>query len=146
MPGCNLQSGPDLADDARVIKEEIFGPCCHIRPFDTEEEVIALANDTPYGLAAAVWTENMSRALRVSTQIDCGVCWVNSWFLRDLRTPFGGSKESGIGREGGDTLPGVLHRIAEHLHKNLKLIGLEKNDEHIEPGSHSATGRAPGKR
>lgn len=90
-----------LADDARVINEEIFGPCCHIRPFDSEEEVIALANDTPYGLAAAVWTENMSRALRVAPQIDCGICWVNSWFLRDLRTPFGGSKESGIGREGG---------------------------------------------
>jgi len=91
-----------LADDARVIREEIFGPCCHIRPFDTEEEAIALANDTPYGLAAAVWTENVSRALRVSPQIDCGICWVNSWFLRDLRTAFGGSKESGMGREGGE--------------------------------------------
>ena len=91
-----------LADDARVVNEEIFGPCCHIRPFDTEEEVIALANDTPYGLAAAIWTENMSRALRVSPQINCGIAWVNSWFLRDLRTAFGGSKESGIGREGGE--------------------------------------------
>jgi len=90
-----------LSDDARVVNEEIFGPCCHIRPFDSEDEVIALANNTPYGLAAAVWTENLSRALRVSQQIDCGICWVNSWFLRDLRTPFGGSKESGIGREGG---------------------------------------------
>ena len=91
-----------LADDARVVNEEIFGPCCHIRPFDTEQEVIALANDTPYGLAAAIWTENISRALRVSPQIDCGIAWVNSWFLRDLRTAFGGSKESGIGREGGE--------------------------------------------
>ena len=90
-----------LPDDARVVTEEIFGPCCHIRPFDTEDEAIALANDTPYGLAAAIWTENLSRALRVSPQIECGICWVNSWFLRDLRTPFGGSKESGIGREGG---------------------------------------------
>ncbi len=90
-----------LADDARVVREEIFGPCCHIRPFDTEEEAITLANDTPYGLAASVWTENLSRALRVSPQIDCGLCWVNSWFLRDLRTPFGGSKASGMGREGG---------------------------------------------
>ncbi len=90
-----------LADDARVINEEIFGPCCHVRPFDTEDEVLALANDTPYGLAAAVWTENSSRALRVSEQINCGICWVNSWFLRDLRTPFGGAGESGIGREGG---------------------------------------------
>jgi aminomuconate-semialdehyde/2-hydroxymuconate-6-semialdehyde dehydrogenase len=91
-----------LADDARVVNEEIFGPCCHIRPFDTEQEVIALANNTPYGLAAAIWTENISRALRVSPQIDCGIAWVNSWFLRDLRTAFGGSKESGIGREGGE--------------------------------------------
>ncbi len=90
-----------LADDARVINEEIFGPCCHIRPFDTEDEAIALANDTPYGLAAAIWTENTSRALRVSTQIDCGIAWVNSWFLRDLRTAFGGAGESGMGREGG---------------------------------------------
>ncbi len=90
-----------LPDDARVVTEEIFGPCCHIRPFDSEDEAIALANDTPYGLAAAIWTENLSRALRVSPQIECGICWVNSWFLRDLRTPFGGSKESGIGREGG---------------------------------------------
>ncbi len=91
-----------LADDARVVNEEIFGPCCHIRPFDTEEEAIALANDTSYGLAVAIWTENTSRALRVSTQINCGIAWVNSWFLRDLRTAFGGSKESGMGREGGE--------------------------------------------
>tara|TARA_R110001599_G_scaffold353880_1_gene601994 strand:+ start:106291 stop:107751 length:1461 start_codon:yes stop_codon:yes gene_type:complete len=91
-----------LKDDARVINEEIFGPCCHIRPFDTEDEVIALANDTPYGLAATLWTENMSRALRVAPQIECGICWVNSWFLRDLRTAFGGAKESGMGREGGE--------------------------------------------
>lgn len=91
-----------LADDARVVNEEIFGPCCHIRPFDTEEEAIVLANDTSYGLAAAIWTENTSRALRVSTQINCGIAWVNSWFLRDLRTAFGGSKASGMGREGGE--------------------------------------------
>ena len=90
-----------LADDAVVIREEIFGPCCHIRPFDTEEEAIKLANDTEYGLAAAIWTENISRAHRVAAKIDAGIIWVNSWFLRDLRTPFGGMKRSGIGREGG---------------------------------------------
>lgn len=90
-----------LADDARVIREEVFGPCCHIRPFDTEEEVIALANDTNYGLAAAIWTENSSRAVRVAEQMEVGLVWVNSWFLRDLRTAFGGTKQSGIGREGG---------------------------------------------
>lgn len=90
-----------LADDARVIREEIFGPCCYIRPFDSEEEVIALANDTRYGLAAAIWTENSSRAVRVAEQMEVGLVWVNSWFLRDLRTAFGGAKQSGIGREGG---------------------------------------------
>ncbi|SEI59729.1 aminomuconate-semialdehyde/2-hydroxymuconate-6-semialdehyde dehydrogenase [Allopseudospirillum japonicum] len=90
-----------LPETARVIKEEIFGPCCHIAPFDTEEEVIALANATNYGLAAAIWTENTSRALRVAQRIEAGLVWVNSWFLRDLRTAFGGAKQSGIGREGG---------------------------------------------
>jgi aminomuconate-semialdehyde/2-hydroxymuconate-6-semialdehyde dehydrogenase len=89
------------ADDAAIVTEEIFGPCCHIRPFDTEEEVIKLANGTPYGLAAAVWTENLSRAHRVASKLEVGICWVNSWFLRDLRTAFGGAKASGIGREGG---------------------------------------------
>ncbi|MGD9341531.1 MAG: 2-hydroxymuconic semialdehyde dehydrogenase [Chromatiales bacterium] len=91
-----------LGDDARVVREEIFGPCCHVRAFDDEDEVVALANDTEYGLAAAVWTENVSRAHRVAAGLEAGVTWVNSWFLRDLRTPFGGMKQSGIGREGGE--------------------------------------------
>ncbi|PRB75020.1 2-hydroxymuconic semialdehyde dehydrogenase [Pseudomonas sp. MYb185] len=90
-----------LADDSAVVTEEIFGPCCHIRPFDTEEEVVELANSLPYGLSATLWTENVSRAHRVSGQLEAGIVWVNSWFLRDLRTAFGGSKQSGIGREGG---------------------------------------------
>ena len=90
-----------LAEDSATVKEEIFGPCCHITPFDSEEEVVAMANDTKYGLAAAVWTENLTRAHRVADQIEAGLVWVNSWFLRDLRTPFGGMKNSGIGREGG---------------------------------------------
>lgn len=90
-----------LADDARVIKEEVFGPCCHIRPFESEDEVIQQANDTDYGLCAAIWTENSSRAVRVAQQMEVGLVWVNSWFLRDLRTSFGGAKQSGIGREGG---------------------------------------------
>ena len=90
-----------LPESSRVIREEIFGPCCHVAPFDTEKEAIALANDTHYGLATAIWTQNLARAHRVAAQIEVGVAWVNSWFLRDLRTPFGGSKQSGIGREGG---------------------------------------------
>jgi len=90
-----------LPDHAAAVNEEIFGPCCHIRPFDTEEEAINLANSTRYGLAAAIWTESLSRAHRVASRMEVGICWVNSWFLRDLRTAFGGSKTSGIGREGG---------------------------------------------
>ena len=90
-----------LPETATVVQEEIFGPCCHIRPFDTDEEVIKLANDTQYGLATTIWTTNLARAHTVAAKIDVGITWVNSWFLRDLRTAFGGSKQSGIGREGG---------------------------------------------
>ncbi|MEJ8810488.1 2-hydroxymuconic semialdehyde dehydrogenase [Variovorax ureilyticus] len=90
-----------LPESAAVIREEIFGPCCHIAPFDTEEEAIALANATDYGLATTVWTQNLGRAHRVAKQVEVGICWINSWFLRDLRTAFGGAKASGIGREGG---------------------------------------------
>lgn len=90
-----------LPETARVIKEEIFGPCCHIAPFDTEEEVLTKANDNVYGLASAVWTQDLTRAHRVAQRMHVGISWVNSWFLRDLRTPFGGAKQSGIGREGG---------------------------------------------
>ncbi len=90
-----------LSHDSSVMREEIFGPCCGIIPFDSEGEVIALANDTDYGLCATVWTENLSRAHRVAAAMQVGVCWVNCWFLRDLRTAFGGSGHSGIGREGG---------------------------------------------
>jgi len=90
-----------LPETASVIREEIFGPCCHIAPFDSEDEVVALANDTDYGLSTTVWTTNLARAHRVARNIDVGITWINSWFLRDLRTAFGGSKQSGIGREGG---------------------------------------------
>jgi len=90
-----------LSEDARCIKEEIFGPVCHIQPFDDEDEAIAMANDTEYGLCSAVWTQDVSRAHRVARRVEAGLVWVNDWFLRDLRTPFGGVKASGIGREGG---------------------------------------------
>ncbi|MBJ2153925.1 2-hydroxymuconic semialdehyde dehydrogenase [Paracoccus sp. IB05] len=90
-----------LPEDSPVIRDEIFGPCTHLQPFDTEEEAIALANDSRYGLATSIWTEGLGRAHRVARQIDVGIAWVNCWFLRDLRTPFGGAKASGIGREGG---------------------------------------------
>ena len=90
-----------LAESARCVKEEIFGPVCHVAPFDSEEEVVAMANDTKYGLAASVWTSNLKRGHRVAQQMHVGITWVNCWFLRDLRTPFGGAGLSGIGREGG---------------------------------------------
>jgi len=90
-----------LPETATVVKEEVFGPCCHVQPFNTEEEVIKMANDTKYGLASTIFTENLDKAHRVASQIDTGIVWINSWFLRDLRTPFGGMKGSGIGREGG---------------------------------------------
>ena len=90
-----------LADNARTVREEIFGPCCHLRPFDSEDEAVGLANDTDYGLSTTIWTQNLARAHRMAERIDVGITWINSWFLRDLRTPFGGSKHSGIGREGG---------------------------------------------
>src|ERR1700722_3824688 len=90
-----------LPETARCVKEEIFGPVCHIAPFDSEEEAVALANDTKYGLAASVWTTHLKRGHRVAEQLRAGITWVNCWFLRDLRTPFGGVGLSGIGREGG---------------------------------------------
>jgi aminomuconate-semialdehyde/2-hydroxymuconate-6-semialdehyde dehydrogenase len=90
-----------LPESARCVREEIFGPVCHIAPFDTEEEAVTLANDTKYGLAASVWTTHIKRGHRVAEQLRAGITWVNCWFLRDLRTPFGGVGLSGIGREGG---------------------------------------------
>lgn len=91
-----------LPQHARTVQEEIFGPVCHIAPFDTEEEAVRLANDSRYGLAATVWTTDLSRAHRVAPRIEAGIVWANCWNLRDLRTPFGGIKDSGIGREGGE--------------------------------------------
>ena len=91
-----------LPESSRFIREEIFGPVCHIAPFDEEKEAVMLANDSDYGLAATIWTNQLQRAHRVAAQLDNGIVWVNSWYERDLRTPFGGRKLSGIGREGGD--------------------------------------------
>ena len=90
-----------LPETATVVTEEIFGPCCHISPFDSEDDVLGKVNANRYGLATAVFTQDISRASRLAQQIEVGLCWINAWFLRDLRTPFGGSKQSGIGREGG---------------------------------------------
>ncbi len=90
-----------LRYDCRTNQEEIFGPVVTITPFDTEEEVLLMANSTQYGLASILWTENLTRAHRVANNVHAGIVWVNCWLLRDLRTPFGGVKASGVGREGG---------------------------------------------
>jgi aminomuconate-semialdehyde/2-hydroxymuconate-6-semialdehyde dehydrogenase len=85
----------------RTNQEEIFGPVVTLMPFDTEEEALAMANSTKYGLASTVWTSNLQRAHRVARELHTGIVWINCWLLRDLRTPFGGVKSSGVGREGG---------------------------------------------
>ncbi len=90
-----------LDNECRVNQEEIFGPVVTLIPFETEEEVLQMANDTEYGLSATVWTNDLTRAHRMSEQLEAGIVWVNTWMKRDLRTPFGGVKNSGVGREGG---------------------------------------------
>jgi aminomuconate-semialdehyde/2-hydroxymuconate-6-semialdehyde dehydrogenase len=90
-----------LAPHCRTNQEEIFGPIVTIWPFDTEEEAVAAANSTMYGLSSTIWTENLRRAHRVAAELEAGIVWINSWLVRDLRTPFGGVKASGVGREGG---------------------------------------------
>lgn len=90
-----------LSYNCRTNQEEIFGPVVSIMPFDTEEEVLKYANSTTYGLAASVWTQHLTRAHRVAANLQSGIVWINTWLLRDLRTPFGGVKNSGVGREGG---------------------------------------------
>jgi len=90
-----------LPFDCRTNQEEIFGPVVSLQPFDGEEEVLGYANSVRYGLSATVWTENLSRAHRVAAALEAGIIWINCWLLRDLRTPFGGMKDSGLGREGG---------------------------------------------
>lgn len=108
----------NLAYDCRTNQEEIFGPVVTIMPFDTTEEVIMMANSTTYGLASTVWTENLTKAHNVAAQIHAGIVWVNCWLLRDLRTPFGGVKNSGVGREGGFE---ALHFFTEPKNVCIKL-------------------------
>ncbi|HEX2616507.1 MAG TPA: aldehyde dehydrogenase family protein, partial [Flavobacteriales bacterium] len=91
-----------LGPACRTNQEEIFGPVVTLQPFDTEEEAVTLANATPYGLASVVWTNDGRRMHRVARALKSGIVWVNCWMVRDLRTPFGGTKRSGVGREGGE--------------------------------------------
>ena len=85
----------------KLNQEEIFGPVVTIMPFKSDDEALQLANDVKYGLSATLWTNNLNRTMQFSKQLQTGIVWVNTWMLRDLRTPFGGAKESGVGREGG---------------------------------------------
>ncbi|MDF5758527.1 aldehyde dehydrogenase family protein [Spongiactinospora sp. TRM90649] len=112
-----------LPHSSRVNREEMFGPVCHIAPFDTEAEAVSLANDSEYGLAATLWTRDLSRAHRVAGAIEAGLVWVNTWFLRDLRTPFGGLRLSGIGREGG------VHSLDFYSEPTTVTISLEPASE-----------------
>lgn len=107
-----------LPSNCRTNQEEIFGPVVSLIPFDTEEQAVEMANSTPYGLAASIWTNNLNRAHRVSAKIQSGIIWINCWLLRDLRTPFGGMKQSGVGREGGFE---ALHFFTEEKNICIKL-------------------------
>ena len=107
-----------LDQNCRTNQEEIFGPVVSIMPFDTEEEAVSYSNSNAYGLSATIWTENLKRAHRVAHQIKSGIIWINCWLLRDLRTPFGGMKQSGVGREGGWE---ALHFFTETKNVCIKL-------------------------
>ena len=93
-----------LENKCRVNQEEIFGPVVTLIPFSNEEEAMSIANDSPYGLSATIWTQDIEKAHRTAEQLDTGTIWINCWLVRDLRTPFGGMKSSGMGREGGDEI------------------------------------------
>ena len=90
-----------LEHQCRINQEEVFGPVVTLIPFKSEDEVIKMANSTEYGLSSTIWTQDLSTAHRVAKHLNVGITWINCWLLRDLRTPFGGTKNSGIGREGG---------------------------------------------
>jgi 5-carboxymethyl-2-hydroxymuconic-semialdehyde dehydrogenase len=113
----------DVTPDMRIFQEEIFGPVVCVTPFDSEAEAIALANNTRYGLAAYIWTSDLRRAHRVAASVEAGMTWVNSHNVRDLRTPFGGVKASGLGREGGQ------HSI--DFYTESRIVHVAMGDTHV---------------
>jgi 5-carboxymethyl-2-hydroxymuconic-semialdehyde dehydrogenase len=113
----------DVAPSMRIFQEEIFGPVVCVTPFDSEAEAVALANDTRYGLAAYLWTNDLRRAHRVAAQVESGMTWINSHNVRDLRTPFGGVKASGLGREGGQ------HSI--DFYTESRIVHVALGDTHV---------------
>ncbi|WP_460832534.1 aldehyde dehydrogenase family protein [Nocardioides hungaricus] len=112
----------DLPLTASAYCDEIFGPVCVVNRFESEEEVVGLANDTRYGLNTMLFTENLSRAHRVASRLRAGTVWVNCFFIRDLRTPFGGAGDSGVGARRRQLQPRVLHRAQGHCHADPTLI------------------------
>ncbi|MFM7710008.1 MAG: aldehyde dehydrogenase family protein, partial [Ferruginibacter sp.] len=90
-----------LGPQCKTNTEEIFGPVVTLQPFNTLEEALSLANATSYGLSSTIWTQDLTKAHSLAAKLECGIIWVNCWLVRDLRTPFGGTKNSGVGREGG---------------------------------------------
>jgi 5-carboxymethyl-2-hydroxymuconic-semialdehyde dehydrogenase len=119
----------------RIFQEEIFGPVVCVTPFDSEAEAIALANDTRYGLAAYIWTSSLQRAHRVAAAVETGMTWVNSHNVRDLRTPFGGVKASGLGREGGQ------HSI--DFYTQARIVHVALGDTHVPRFGAAPRGAAP---
>ncbi|HTU07824.1 MAG TPA: aldehyde dehydrogenase family protein, partial [Trebonia sp.] len=113
----------DVTPSMRIFQEEIFGPVVCVTPFDSEAEAVSLANDTRYGLAAYLWTSDLRRAHRVAGQVEAGMTWVNSHNVRDLRTPFGGVKASGLGREGGQ------HSI--DFYTESRIVHVALGDTHV---------------
>jgi 5-carboxymethyl-2-hydroxymuconic-semialdehyde dehydrogenase len=113
----------DVTPAMRIFREEIFGPVVCVTPFDNDDNAIELANATPYGLAAYIWTQDLTRAHRVAHAIDAGMTWINSHNVRDLRTPFGGVKSSGLGREGG------VHSL--DFYTETRIVHIALSDAHV---------------
>ena len=109
-----------LPEDLSVVREEIFGPCCHVCSFDSEEEAVALANDSPYGLAAAIWTRDLARAHRVAAQVDVGITWVNSWFLRATCARHSAEQSSRASAAKVECTPWNSTRNYERVHQALR--------------------------
>ena len=108
-----------LDNSCRTNQEEIFGPVVTLMPFDTEEEALSIANGTQYGLSSTIWTNDLKRAHRLAQNLHTGIVWVNCWLIRDLRTPFGGTKSSGVGREGGFRSFAFFYGTKKRLHLSL---------------------------